>query len=335
MSAPVVLAGDIGGTNARFAQAVAGDGRADLRHRVTYAVEESPSLGALVRRYLEEHPAPVTAVALGVAAPIVQGRAQPINLPWPIDEAEIREATGIERVRLLNDLEANVWGLGELAEDALHPLQANTIGVSGPRLVVSAGTGLGVAAAIEVDGRTVVIPSEGGHCDYGPRDEAEDRLLLHLRERHPEWEHVSAERVVSGRGIVAIWQHLRESGRAQAGADLIAAAAGDDGGPSITAAALDGSDQSAVLTLEMFSRAYGAVAGNLALTFFATGGVYLGGGIAPRVIPFLEAGGFLDAFHAKGRYDHLLERIGVSVILDDLCALRGAARAALTLLDDK
>lgn len=335
MNGPVALAGDIGGTNARFAQAVAHDGRVELRHRATYEVPGSTSLSALVQRYLDDHPAPIAAAALGVAAPIVQGRAQPINLPWPIDEAEVRSATAIDRVRLLNDLEANAWGIGELGTDALHPLQADTLDVGGPRLVVSAGTGLGVAAVIEVAGRTVVLPSEGGHCDFGPRDEAEDRLLLHLRERHPEWEHVSAERVVSGRGIVAIWEHLRESGRAQAGAELIRATTAEDAaGPAITAAALDGSDPSAVLTLETFVRAYGAVAGNLALTFFATGGVYLGGGIAPRVIPFLEAGGFLDAFHAKGRYDHLLERIGVAVILDDLCALRGAARAALTLAAD-
>lgn len=334
MTGAVVLAGDIGGTNARFAQAAPGPGRVELRHHVTYPVPDSPSLGALVRRYLDEHPDPVAAVALGVAAPIVQGRAQPINLPWPIDEAEVREVAGVERVRLLNDLEANAWGIGELGADALHRLQPDDLGVAGPRLVVSAGTGLGVAAVVEVDGRTIVLPSEGGHCDFGPRDEAEDRLLLHLRDRHPEWEHVSAERVVSGRGIVAIWNHLRESGRARAGADLLAAASGDDPGPAITGAALEGSDPSAVLTLEMFTRAYGAVAGNLVLTFFATGGIYLGGGIAPRIIPFLEAGGFLDAFHAKGRYDHLLERIGVSVILDDLCALRGAARAALTMTGD-
>lgn len=336
MNPAVALAGDIGGTNARLALAARRDGRVELIDRVTYEVAGSASLASLVRRYLDAHPTTVGAIALGVAAPIVDGRAQPINLPWPVDEAEIRAASGVPRVRLLNDLEANAWGLAELGADDLHPLQPDTLGIGGPRLVVSAGTGLGVAAAIDVAGRTVVLPSEGGHCDFGPRDEAEDLLLLHLRERHPEWEHVSAERIVSGRGIVAIWEHLRESGRAQAGADLLTATAqaGQEAGPAITEAALAGSDPSAVLAIETFVRAYGAVAGNLALTFFATGGVYLGGGIAPHVIPFLERGGFLEAFHAKGRYDHLLERIGASVILDDLCALRGAARAALTLGDD-
>ncbi len=332
MTTAVALAGDIGGTNARFALAAQRAERIELIDRVTYEVAGSASLADLVRRYLDEHPTPVDAIALGVAAPIVDGRAQPINLPWPVDEQEVRTATGVDHVRLLNDLEANAWGLGELGSDALHPLQPDTLDIGGPRLVVSAGTGLGVAAAIEVAGRTVILPSEGGHCDFGPRDGTEDQLLLYLRERHPEWEHVSAERIVSGRGIVEIWEHLRESGRAQAGADLLAATAQteQEAGPAITEAALAGSDPSAMLAVETFARAYGAVAGNLALTFFATGGVYLGGGIAPRVIPYLERGGFLEAFHAKGRYDRLLERIGVSIILDDLCALRGAARSALT-----
>jgi glucokinase len=334
MTGALVLAGDVGGTNARFALAHDGPDGIVFDVQETYPVPGSDSLATLVQRFLTEHPAPVAHAALGVAAPIVDGRARPINLPWAVDERELGAVNGFTEARLLNDLEANAWGLGELTPDQLHVLQPDGLEGGGPKVVVSAGTGLGVAAVIRAGGRPVVLPSEGGHCDFGPRDTTEDALLLHLRARYPEWGHVSSERVVSGRGIVAIWEFIRESGRAEAGEDLLEATRGDDAGPAITAAALAESDPSAVLALETFVRAYGAAAGNLALILFATGGVYLGGGIAPRILPLLEAGSFLDAFHAKGRYDHLLERIGVSVILDDLCALRGAARRALALAED-
>lgn len=329
-----VLAGDVGGTHARFARAVPGAGPVELRDAAVYDVPGSASLGALVRRYLDEHPGPVEAAAIGIAAPLVGGRAEPVNLPWAVSEDELRAAIDHPHGHLLNDLLANAWGIGELPAAALHELQPDTIGLGGNRAVCSAGTGLGIAGLVPAGERWLPFASEGGHVDFGPRDEREDALLLWLRGRHPEWGHVSAERVASGLGLRAIHAFVTETGRAAAGPDLVAALAADDPGRALAEAAIAGSDASAVEALDLFTRAYGAVAGNVALMLLSTGGLYLGGGIAPRILPLLERGGFLDAFHAKGRYDGLLERMAVRVILDDTCALRGAARFALTRLEE-
>ena len=333
MSSPAVLAGDVGGTHARFARVRPGDGPVVLEEVRTYDVPGSASLEALVRGYLADAPGPVAGAAIGIAAPVVGGRARPINLPWAVDEAEVARATG-GSAHLLNDLLANAWGIGELADDGLEELQPDRVGGGGNRAVCSAGTGLGVAGIVAIGESWQPFASEGGHIDFGPRDEDEDALLLWLRAQHPEWGHVSAERVVSGPGIHAIWRFATGTGRATATPELLAAVAAGDPSAAIADAALADADVSAVLALELFCRAYGATAGNLALSMLATGGVYIGGGIAPRILPILRRGGFLDAFHAKGRYDGLLEHVAVRVILDDLCALRGAGRYALTRLDD-
>ncbi len=332
MTPAAVLAGDIGGTHARFARVTPGDGPVVLDDAQTYDVPGSASLEALIRRYLTDHPGPVAAAAIGIAAPIVGGKANPINLPWAVDEAEVRSAIGGGAGHLLNDLLANAWGIGELGADQVEELQPDRIGLGGNRAVCSAGTGLGIAGMVAIGDTWQPFSSEGGHIDYGPRDADEDALLLWLREHHPEWEHVSAERIVSGPGIHAIWTFLTSTGRATASPELLAAMDAGDPSAAISQAALADTDKSAVLTLEYFARAYGAQAGNLALVLLSTGGMYIGGGIAPRILPILRRGGFLDAFHAKGRYDGLLEQMAVRVILDDQCALRGAARFALTSL---
>ncbi len=328
-----VLAGDIGGTHARFARVRPGAGRVELAAVEVYDVPGSTSLEALLGRYLADHPGEVAAAAVGIAAPIVGGRANPINLPWAVDEAEVRRAIGGEHGHLINDLLANAWGIGELDDDGVAEIQPDRVGLGGNRAVCSAGTGLGIAGMVAIDGGWRPFASEGGHIDYGPRDQDEDALLLWLRAQHPEWGHVSAERVVSGPGIHAIWRFVTETGRATPTPELLAAIAAGDPSAAISEAALADTDVSAALTLELFCRAYGAQAGNLALVLLATGGMYIGGGIAPRILPLIRRGGFLDAFHAKGRYDGLLEQLAVRVILDDRCALRGAARYALTRLE--
>ena len=334
MTPSAVLAGDIGGTHARFARVLQRSGPVVLDEQQTYDVHGSASLEALVRQYLADHPGPVTAAAIGIAAPIVGGKANPINLPWAVDEAEVRSAIGNDRGHLLNDLLANAWGISELGPNQFEELQSDRIGLGGNRAVCSAGTGLGIAGMVAIGESWQPFSSEGGHIDYGPRDSEEDALLLWLREHHPEWDHVSAERVVSGPGIHAIWQFVTSTGRATATPALLAAIDAGDPSAAISHAALAETDPSAVITLEHFARAYGAQAGNLALVLLSTGGMYIGGGIAPRILPILRRGAFLDAFHAKGRYNGLLEQMAVRVILDDQCALRGAARFALTSLAD-
>ncbi len=334
MSPRVVLAGDIGGTHARFACVREQAGTVVLEHEETYDVAGSASLEALVARYISEFPAAFTVAALGIAAPIIGGRANPINLPWPVDEDEVRSAIGHDEGHLLNDLLANAWGISELGPTQFEELQPDRIGLGGNRAVCSAGTGLGIAGMVAVGDHWQPFASEGGHIDFGPRNEEEDDLLVHLRAAHPEWDHVSAERVVSGPGLHAIWHFVTSTGVAIAGRDLEAAIAQGNASAAISHAALDQSDASAIKTLDVFARIYGAQAGNLALVLLSTGGMYIGGGIAPRILPILRQGGFLDAFSAKGRYDGLLEQMAVRVILDDQCALRGAARFALTRLKE-
>ncbi len=333
MTPTVVLAGDIGGTHARFARVSPGDGSVVLSQARTYDVPGAASLEALVRQYLADHPGEVAAAAIGIAAPIVGGRANPINLPWAVDDAEVQAAIGTPHGHLLNDLLANAWGIGELAPDQVEELQPDRIGLGGNRAVCSAGTGLGIAGMVATGDSWQPFSSEGGHIDYGPRDADEVALLVWLRERHPEWGHVSAERIVSGPGIHAIWRFVTDTGRATPTPELLAAIAAGDPAAAIANAALADADVSAVLTLEHFVRAYGAQAGNLALVLLSTGGMYIGGGIAPRILPILRRGAFLDAFHAKGRYNGMLEQMAVRVILDDQCALRGAARYALNALE--
>ncbi len=334
MSPRVVLAGDIGGTHARFACVREQAGTVVLENEETYDVAGSASLEALVARYISEFPAAFTVAALGIAAPIIGGRANPINLPWPVDEDEVRSAIGHDEGHLLNDLLANAWGISELGPTQFEELQPDRIGLGGNRAVCSAGTGLGIAGMVAVGDHWQPFASEGGHIDFGPRNEEEDDLLVYLRAAHPEWDHVSAERVVSGPGLHAIWHFVTSTGVAIAGRDLEAAIAQGNASAAISHAALDQSDASAIKTLDVFARIYGAQAGNLALVLLSTGGMYIGGGIAPRILPILRQGGFLDAFSAKGRYDGLLEQMAVRVILDDQCALRGAARFALTRLEE-
>lgn len=335
MNGVTVLAGDIGGTHARFARVRAGDGRVVLEHQQVYDSPDSASLEALVAQYLVDHPGDDAVAAIGIAAPVVGGKANPINLPWAVSETEVRSAIGHADGYLLNDLLANAWGISELSPDQLEELQPDRIGLGGNRAVCSAGTGLGIAGMVAIGDRWQPFASEGGHIDYGPRSAQEDALLLYLREQHPDWEHVSAERVVSGPGLVHIWEFVTQTGRARAGAELSAAISAGSPGVAISQAALADSDASASLAMEMFVHAYGAQAGNLALVLLSTGGMYIGGGIAPQILPILRRGGFLEAFQAKGRYDGLLEKMAVRVILDELCALRGSARFALTRLEER
>lgn len=328
------LAADIGGTHARLARATTEAGRVVLHDAVDYPVAGSASLAALVERYLDEHPGPVAQAALGVAAPVVDGRAEPVNLPWPVAEDEVRATLGHDGAVLINDLLANAWGVDEVPAEHVVELQPDGLATEGNRVVCSAGTGFGVAGMVRVaPGRWQPFAGEGGHVDYAPVDEETGALLAWLRDRHPEWGHVSAERVISGPGIPLIWTFLVETGRAEATPELRAAIADGDPAAAIAARALAGDDASAVRTLQILVDGYGALVGNCALVLLATGGIYIGGGIAPRILPLLRDGRFLAALHRKGRYATLLERIAVRVITDERCALRGAARVALSRME--
>lgn len=317
-----ILAGDIGGTHTRLA--LFESGSREPTSLTTYASEDHHGLPEMVQAFLGANPADVNGAAFGVAGPVVDGKTETVNLAWPVDDAEMASTLGLDedRVTLLNDLEANAWGIAWLGVQDLAVVNAGDPAAVGNRAVISAGTGLG-QAGLSWDGTDHhVFATEGGHADFGPGDELQDELLAFLR---AELGHVSWERVCSGMGLVNIERFLRARADAP-GPDW--SAEGGDAAAAISEAAMHHTDPIADRALEVMIDIYGRQAGNVALTLMATGGVFVGGGIAPKILPRLTDGRFLDSFAGKGRFDHLLRRIPVSVILNDLTALLGAARRA-------
>lgn len=321
--APLLLAADVGGTNARLALH-----RPDRDGLPCVASETLPSaahgsLAEVIDRFLEAQGRPPLAVAgLGIAGPVVEQAVEVTNLPWRVDGHALGEALGVP-VFLLNDLEAAAYGMLELRDDAFEVLQRGTLRPArGNVAVVAAGTGLGEAALFFDGTHHLPMATEAGHTGFSPRDARQDALLQWLRKRHG---HVSVERVVSGPGLVSIHAFLSESSsppRPRPGHRTALDAA------AIAEAALDAADPVCVEALELFVSAYGAVAGDAALRHLALGGVILAGGIAPKILPALRRDTFLAAFLDKGRFAPLLSRLRVSVCREPQGALRGVARYA-------
>jgi glucokinase len=307
----VILAGDIGGTNTRLAL-VDGDVRRFEAIEI-YPSAAHESLEEMVRAFLHAHPAQPSAASFGIAGPVRDGHVDVTNLAWPVDATRLAPLLHLDRVLLLNDLEANAWGIAALGPDDFHVLNEGDHDAAGNAGVCSAGTGLGEAGLYWDGERHHVFACEGGHTDFAPLDEVQEGLREFLA---GEYGHVSYERVCSGMGLVNIYRYL-------AGSCAFDAA-------RISSLALAEADETAVAALDLMVAIYGAEAGNLALKLMATGGIYLGGGIAPRILPRLQTGAFMDAFTTKGRFSELLASIPVRVILNDRTALMGAALAAAT-----
>ncbi len=316
------LAGDIGGTHTRLA--VFAPGTPEPAALEIYSSRDHDGLEAMVRAFLEAHPATIERACFGVAGPVRNGRVKTTNLAWPVDAASLAAVLGLGRVGLVNDLVANAYGIAELGPSDVAPLNEGDPAAGGNAAVVSAGTGLGEAGLFWDGTRHHVFASEGGHTDFGPRNDTETALRAHLAAQHA---HVSYERVCSGMGLVAIYGFLRPGGEPEPDW-LTAEMAQHDAGGVISKAGLEGRDPVCVRALEMMVSIYGAEAGNLTLKLLATGGVYLGGGIAPQILPKLQDGAFMAAFTAKGRFADLLGHVPVHVILNDRTALLGAARLA-------
>ena len=316
------LAGDIGGTHTRLA--LFAPGVSEPSALEIYSSRDHDGLEAMVRAFLASHPGTVERACFGVAGPVRSGRVKTTNLAWPVDAASLAAMLGLDRVGLVNDLVANAYGIAELERDDLATLNDGDPAAGGNAAVVSAGTGLGEAGLFWDGARHHVFASEGGHTDFGARNDDEAALRAHLAAQHA---HVSYERVCSGMGLVAIYEFLRAGGQAEP-EWLAGEMAHNDVAGVISRVALAGDDPVCVRALEMMVSIYGAEAGNVTLKLLATGGVYLGGGIAPRILPKLRAGAFMIAFTAKGRFADLLEHVPVHVILNDRTALLGAARLA-------
>jgi glucokinase len=347
----MILGGDVGGTKVNLGLFELGAGNPRLVSAASFASRDFAGLGEVAGAFLRQ-PAPLAAAAgrplaaacFGVAGPVIDNRASTPNLAWEIDGRALAEELGTPDARLINDLVATAAGLPMLAAGELAPLQTGVAepgGTAGPggrgagsgtgnQVLIAAGTGLGMALLPVVGGERVVVPSEGGHADYAPRNEDETALLLYLRRRFGE--HVSAERVISGPGLGWIYEHLRDAGYAPESPTVRAVLAAGDPARAIAAAALAGGDRLCDRALDMFVAAYGAAAGNLALIGTAVGGVYIGGGIAPKILPRLAGGLFVRAFRDKGRFAGYLESIPIQVVLNDRAAMLGAARCAAAMV---
>jgi glucokinase len=327
----MILAGDIGGT--KTVLALFEKGSAGLRpvRDATFSSSGHDSLEAIVGRFLRDASSPsIETTCFGVAGPVIGGRVAATNLPWVIDEASLVRATGARRAKLLNDLEATAYGMLELGDDEFAVLSPGS-GVDRPgnAVVIAAGTGLGQALLVWDGERHLPVASEGGHVGFAPRDDREVELLRFLRGEYGS--HVSYERLLSGPGLHNVYRFLRASGGEPEPDWLTARIRAEDPGAVIGDVGVAGGDPVCAATVEWFASIYGAQAGDLALTALAVGGVFVGGGIAPKILPVLERGGFLRAFIDKGRFSKLVEEMPVRVSLDPRTPLRGAARYAAEL----
>ncbi|HZV81010.1 MAG TPA: glucokinase [Geobacteraceae bacterium] len=321
----LVLAGDIGGTSTRLAYFETDDEHLVPLVESSFPSRESGSLEEIVGRFVAEHGLVVKRACFGIAGPIRQGTVRTPNLPWSVDGTELARILGLKSVHLINDLEANACGIDLLGPDDFAVLNLGIPDPTGTIAVISAGTGLGEALAYWDGSAHRPLPSEGGHADFAPRNELETELLLFLRAVHGR---VSTERLVSGPGLRNIYRFLHDARHLPETPAIVEAMRTADPSAVITKAALAGECPLCIQTLDLFVSLYGAEAGNVALRVLATGGVYLGGGIAPKIIERLKGFGFMEAFSAKGRLSPLLETIPVRVILNDRTALLGAGRCA-------
>lgn len=323
----MILAGDIGGTNARLACFTAdAQGRLESVTEKDYPSREHATLEEIVSRFVSQRDVKVEGACFGIAGPVYNGRVVTPNLPWVVDKRQLAGRLGIQTVLLINDLEANTYGIAALGAEDLVVLNQGAPDAEGNYAVIAAGTGLGEAGAYW-DGRTHrPLACEGGHSDFAPRNELEIELLRYLLK---QYEHISYERVLSGAGLVQIYSFLRDTGRGQEPAWLAGEMREGDPAAAVSQAALEGKSELAAHAMDLFVSLYGAEAGNLALKFKATGGVFVGGGIAPKIVAKLQGPAFMQAFVTKGRMKPLLEAMPVKVILNDRTALLGAARCAL------
>ena len=321
----MILAGDVGGTNARLAMFEVAGGRLEARATEIFPSHQYKTLEEIVVKFTAAHRTPVEHACFGIAGPVRNGRCETPNLAWVIDSVPLAKAAGLRSARMINDLEANAYGIGALGPNDFAILNEGAHDPMGNAAVIAAGTGLGEAGLFWDGKRHQTFATEGGHTDFAPTDEVEAELMLYLKK---QFGHASWERVLSGPGLYNIYKFLRDSGRFEEPAWFAEETRKADHSAVISRSALEGKGGIFARTLEMFVSFYGAEAGNLALKTMALDGVYLGGGIAPRIIDWLRQPTFMKSFCNKGRMSALLQAIPVKVILNDKTALLGAARCA-------
>ena len=319
----LILAGDIGGTKTNLGLFRRGKKRPVLKALETYPSPGAPSLEHIVKGFLRKHQVQVSTACFGIAGPVIAGRVKTTNLPWDISEARIEKQLEFSHVSLINDLTATALAIPLLTSKELFPLN-KARGRKGQNIAIMApGTGLGTGFLITWEGKYLPVASEGGHVDFSPNSKAEIELWQYLSE---EYGHVSVERILSGPGLVKIYSWLKDSGRYREPAWLTKKVKEMEPAAAISEVALAKGHPLCVEALNVFVSVLGATAGNLALTAVTTGGVYLGGGIPPKILPKLQEPPFIQAYKNKGRFRKFLEKIPVKVILNPRAALLGAAQ---------
>jgi len=321
----MILAGDIGGTNARLALFDVRNGQFNLVTATVFPSQRYSGLDQIVTEFVNTSGVRPSRACFGVAGPVTNGKVETSNLPWIIESRRLADELQIKKAILINDLEATGWGIAALTAGDLVALN-KVSETAGNQALIAAGTGLGQAGLYWDGTRHHVFASEGGHCDFAPLNDLEVELFRYLYSRYG---HVSYERVVSGPGLVNVFEFLRDTGRGKVPRWLSEEMQKMDPAAAISAAAMDAKCPMSEQAMDIFVSVFGAEAGNLALKFKATGGVFLAGGIAPKILPKLATPLFLEAFLDKGRLRHLMEVMPVKVITNDKLALLGAARCAL------
>ena len=332
-----LLAADVRGTKVALALAAAGGAGPEIvAHRV-YACQEFSSLQPIIADFLQKPPVAVhrgaiAAGCLSVAGPVAANSATLTNLDWKIAGNAFAAELRLPEVRLINDFSAAGLGITRLAPNELETLQVGSPVAQAARLIIGAGTGLGVGLLTWQDDGYAVHPSEAGHADFAPVDEVQDKLMVYLRRSYGR---VSYERVVSGPGLMRIFSYLQDTGVGVPSRQLRDAdKTRQDTAELIAEFALAKLDPLAVRALDLFVAVYGAFAGNMALATLARGGVYIAGGIAPKIAPKLKEGGFMRAFTSKGRFSELLATMPVHVVMNPQVGLYGALLEAARLCGD-
>lgn len=324
-----VLAGDVGGTKTLLAVYEESEHGFTATHSRRFESGRYDGLASLLREMLADVGATIDRAAFGIAGPVAEDRCQATNLPWHVDARDLERDLGIARVQLLNDFHAVALGLSSLGPSERVVLQEGSVDPAGAVVVLGAGTGLGAAVLVPTASGPSVLGSEGGHVDFAPRDATEMDLLRFMLARHGR---VSVERLLSGSGLAALYDFVVDAGLASTTDATRARLGVEDPGRVVGEAALADADPACVRALELFVSLYGSEAGNFALRVVPTGGLYVAGGIAPRILPRLVDGRFLESFLRKGRMTRLLETIRVTVVANPRVGLLGARNAAAALV---
>src|SRR5579863_800676 len=300
----MILAGDIGGTNARLAYFQPQNGHLRMVSERVFPSREHSELGEIVTQFLDDSGTKPEAACFGIAGPVRNGRVETSNLPWIIEQSRLAKQIHLPATMLINDLEASAWGIGALEAKDLVALNQVTGPAIGNQAVIAPGTGLGEAGLFWDGSHHYVFACEGGHADFAPTDDLQIELFRYLKAR---FGHVSYERILSGPGLVNVYEFLRDSGSGKESAEFAAILKNSDPAAAISRAALDNSCPLAVKALDIWITVYGAEASNLALKTMATGGLFLSGGISPKILPKLTGPLFMKSFLDKGRLRPLVE----------------------------